>query len=199
MIKNIIFDMGNVLLAYTPKEYIKTITADETIGQAVLRELFYGEEWIQLDAGSITEEEAILRVQSRIPQYNEYVQRAMDDWHSNLTPVEGMPEVVERLKERGYKIYLLSNTSMRFYNYQPKVEMFKFFDGFFISAKERLLKPDKAIFESFLARFCLKASESLFVDDLVVNVKGAESTGIMAHQFCGAYELTEYLKKKEIL
>jgi putative hydrolase of the HAD superfamily len=199
MIRNIVFDMGNVLVSYTPKEYMKTITSDETIIDTVLKELLHGEEWILLDAGSITEEEAVARVQSRIPQYSQYVQKAMDDWHTSLIPIKGMQEVVEKLKEKGYKIYLLSNTSMRFYKYQSDVEVFKLFDGFFISAKEHLLKPQKEIFEKFLERFDLISNECLFIDDLLENVQSADSAGINAYQFCGVDELIEYLKKKEIL
>ena len=199
MIKNIIFDMGNVLLAYTPQDYIRTITEDETIGNTILQELFKREEWIQLDAGAITEEEALSRVCARIPQYTEHVQKAMDNWHLDLTPIEGMPELAESLKRKGYKIYLLSNTSLRFYKYQKDIDVFQFFDGFFISAKERLLKPEKAIFESFLAKFKLEAKECLFIDDLIENVRGAESVGITAHQFLGKDNLVQYLKEKEIL
>ncbi|NLK98363.1 HAD family phosphatase [Defluviitalea saccharophila] len=199
MIKNIVFDMGNVLLSYRPKEYVKTITTDEAIGEALLKEFLFSEEWIMLDAGAITEEEAVKRVQARIPQYAEYVQKTMDNWHTDLTPIEGMPELVALLKEKGYKLYLLSNTSLRFYQYQPQVEMFKLFDGFFISAKERLLKPQKEIFERFLERFDLIGSECVFIDDLAENVKGAQEAGIVAHQFCGSDELKEYFKKNGIL
>jgi len=199
MIKNIVFDMGNVLLSYTPREYVKTITTDETIANALLKEFLFSEEWIMLDAGAITEEEAVRRVQARIPQYADYVQKTMDNWHTDLTPIEGMPELVKLLNEKGYKLYLLSNTSLRFYQYQSKVEMFKLFDGFFISAKERLLKPQKEIFERFLERFNLVSTECLFIDDLAENVKGAQEVGIKAHQFCGSDELMEYFKKTGIL
>ncbi len=191
--------MGNVLLSYTPQDYIKTITSDETISGTILRELFRGEEWVMLDAGMITEEEAIARVQARIPQHAAFVQKAMDDWHCDLTPIEGMPELVTRLKEKGYRIYLLSNTSLRFYRYQHKVKMFELFDGFLISAKEQLMKPDKAIFEHFLLKFNLIGEECLFIDDLSVNVQGAQASGISAYQFCGANALKEHLKRSGIL
>ena len=199
MIKNIVFDMGNVLLAYKPKEYVKTITTDETIADAILKEFLFSQEWIMLDAGEITEEEAVARVQARIPEYAKYVQKAMDNWHTDLTPIEGMDNLVKTLKEKGYNIYLLSNTSLRFYQYQPNVEMFKHFDGFFISAKERLLKPQKEIYEKFLERFNLVSNECLFIDDLEENIKGAESVGIIGHQFRGKDELVEYLKTNGIL
>lgn len=88
---------------------------------------------------------------------------------------------------------------MRFYKYKSKVEMFKMFDGFLISAKEKLLKPDKAIYQRFLTKFGLKADECVFIDDILINIKGAQSVGITAHQFTGADELAGYFREMGIL
>ncbi len=199
MIKNIVFDMGNVLLAYTPEEYIKTITQDETAAAAVLKELFQSEEWRQLDAGTITEEAAVAQVCARIPQYAAEVKKAMDNWHSDLTPMPGMPEIVIRLKEKGYKIYLLSNTSLRFFQYRDKVQMFRSFDGFIVSAKEKLVKPDVAIFECLCGRYGLLSGECLFIDDLQQNIAGAEKAEFHGHLFRGAEELSRYLEENHLL
>ena len=199
MIKNIIFDMGNVLLAYTPDKYITTLTEDAEAAEAVLRELFRSSEWQELDAGSITEESAVKSVSLRIPQYSDLVGKAMDNWHSDLTPIEGMAVLVEKLKSQNYNIYLLSNTSMKFFSYMDKVEMFKHFNGFIISARERLVKPDRKIFECICSRFGLTAGECLFIDDLQPNIDGAESAGFNAHLFQGAEELTQFLKNSNIL
>ncbi|HHV31466.1 HAD family hydrolase [Caproiciproducens sp. LBM24188] len=199
MIKNIVFDMGNVLLAYTPQEYMKTITSDEAAAAAVLKELFQGEEWRQLDEGTITEEDAVRQVSARIPQYAASVQKAMDNWHSDLTPMCGMPEIIKALKQNGYAIYLLSNTSLRFFQYQNKVEMFRYFDGFLVSAKEKLLKPDPAIFQCLCERYHLVPDECLFIDDLQTNIDGSEKAGFHGHRFQGAEELLKYLQANHIL
>lgn len=199
MIKNVVFDMGNVLLAYTPQDYMKTITEDETAAAAVLKELFGGKEWLELDAGAITEDEAVKQVSARIPEYAKCVQKAMDNWHSNLTPMQGMPEIVKRLKDKNYKIYLLSNTSLRFFKYRDKVEMFGCFDGFVASAQEKLMKPDIAIYNRLCSRFSLNSEECIFIDDLQINVDGAIKAGMQAHLFTGANELSDYLEKQSIL
>lgn len=199
MIKNIVFDMGNVLLAYTPDEYIKTVTKDKVAAAAVLKELFRSEEWELLDAGAITEEEAVARVTARIPQYGAVVRKAMDDWHSDLTPIAGMPEIIARLKKKGYGIYLLSNTSMRFFQFKDKVEMFRLFDGFIASAKEKMVKPNREIYELLCSRYNLKSGECLFVDDLQANIDGAEHVGLHGHLFRGTAELSDYLSSAGIL
>lgn len=199
MIKNIVFDMGNVLLAYTPQDYMKTITQDETIAAAVLKELFESHEWVELDAGTITEEDAVKQVCARIPEYAEYVQKAMNNWHSDLTPIPGMPEMIQTLKDKGYKIYLLSNTSLRFFRYRDKVEMFHHFDGFIVSAEEKLMKPDVAIFNRLCSRYSLSSAECVFIDDLQANVDGAIKAGLQGHLFTGAEELLSYFQKLNIL
>ena len=199
MIKNIVFDMGNVLLEYNPERYIKTVTTDEVAAGSVLEELFHSDEWRMLDAGAITEDEAVTRVCARIPQYAGIVEKALVNWHNDLTPIEGMPEIVSELKKRGYKIYLLSNTSMYFYNFKDRVDMFRLFDGFIISAKEKLVKPDILIFERLCARYHIKANECLFIDDLQTNIDSCEKAGFHGHLFLGEEDLHEYLQSIDIL
>lgn len=199
MIKNIIFDMGNVLLAYTPHEFIKTVTDDGEAAQAILKELFYGREWLQLDEGSITEESAVESVSLRLPHYSDLIRKAMDNWHSDLTPIDGMPEIVKKLKSKNYGIYLLSNTSIKFFSYKDDVDMFRDFDGFIISAREKKLKPNREIYECICERFGLSPGECLFIDDLQPNITGALEAGLNAHLFQGAGELAGYLEENNIL
>jgi epoxide hydrolase-like predicted phosphatase len=198
-IKNVVFDMGNVLLAYTPENYVHQVIQNPEAAQAVLKELFYGPEWIALDAGTITEEQAVLQVQARIPRFANDVQHAMDLWHSDLTPMPGMPEIISDLKKRHYKLFLLSNTSLRFLKYYRKVEMFRKLDGFVISAQEKLLKPDPAIYHCLCNRYDLLPEECLFIDDLQKNVEGAIACGWSAHRFTDAKELRQFLEQQGIL
>ncbi len=68
-----------------------------------------------------------------------------------------------------------------------------------ISAKEKLLKPDPALYRRLLDRYRLKAEECLFIDDLRENIEGAERVGIKGHCFAGSEELERYLKRSGIL
>lgn len=199
MIRNIIFDMGNVLLDYKPHEFIKTMTSDEEAAKALLKELFYSSEWLQLDEGSISEEYAVKSISLRIPQYTGLVQKAMDNWHLSLTPIDGMPEIIKRLKSKNYRIYLLSNTSFKFFSYKDNFHMFSCFDGFIISAKEKKVKPNKEIYECICERFALLPEECLFIDDLQPNIEGALNAGLNAHLFKGSEELRGYLEENRIL
>ena len=199
MVKNVIFDMGNVLSVYDPQKYMRKLTDDAKAADAVARELFGGPEWRQLDAGTISEDAAVARVQARIPRYAAQVRRAMDEWSNHFVPMPGMQELVARLKAQGYGLYLLSNAGLSFFSYYKKAEVFRYFDGFVISAKEKLLKPDPALYRRLLDRYRLKAEECLFIDDLRENIEGAERVGIKGHCFAGSEELGRYLKRSGIL
>ncbi len=199
MIKNIVFDMGNVLFTYNPKAYVQSIISDKSIADSVLKELFHEQEWIEIDNGLMTEEQALVHIKKRIPQYEKEVQFAMDHWHESLTPIEGMVGIIERLKVNGYQIYLLSNTSMRFYEYYENHPIFKLFDGLLISAKEKLLKPDTAIFHRLLEMFSLKAEECIFIDDMYPNVDAAISVGFKGYHFDNPKSFLTYLHKQQIL
>jgi putative hydrolase of the HAD superfamily len=199
LIRNIIFDMGNVLLAYSPQTYINTIIEDEGAALAVLNELFCGREWQELDAGSISEDFAVECVVRRIPEYAQYVHIAMKDWHTSLKPIEGMSEIIKKLKDKGYKIYLLSNISVRFEKFRNEIEMFKDFDGFVTSAQEKMVKPHKEIYCCLCDRFKLLPEECIFIDDLQVNIDGAKIAGLNTHLFLGAEELYGFFENSGIL
>ena len=90
---------------------------------------------------------------------------------------------VKELKEKGYKIYLLSNCPSWFDEFKKSVPAFDFFDGFIISAKYNLIKPGKEIFDVLFNEFSLKAEECFFIDDSPANVTTANEIGMTAHCF----------------
>ena len=199
MIQNVVFDMGNVLVDYQPQRFAGELLRDPEAARAVVRELFEGPEWKLLDAGAIEEDDAVAKVQARIPQYADDVSLVMDRWYGRMEPMPGMPELVGRLKGGGYRLFLLSNTSLQFYRFRERFGLFRHFDGFVVSAKEKLVKPDPDIFRLLCGRYALLPQECLFVDDLAQNVEAAERVGFRAHRFVGAAELEDFLKESGIL
>lgn len=199
MTRNIVFDMGNVLSNYNPRKYVESLLRDHDAAEAVARELFGGPEWLLLDAGTLEESEAVSRVQKRIPQFSEAVASAMEHWRCVLEPVPGMPELVDRIWQNGYRLYLLSNVSLRFLKYYREVAMFRHFEGFLISAEEKLVKPDPAIFRRLCEKFGLLASECLFIDDIQENVNAAVRLGFHGYRFTGVKELEQFLTRGNIL
>ena len=190
MIKNIVFDMGNVLISFDAERYTARFVPDPADYALIRRELFRSVEWIQMDRGTITDEEAVKAVCSRLPaRLHQPVQDILDNWHQDIPPLDGIYELVKELKEKGYGIYLLSNTSSRFYSFRKNIPALRFFDGEFISADHHLVKPEPGIYQKFLAQFALDGSQCVFIDDVPLNVEGAVRCGIHGIVYHGSPDL----------
>ena len=185
MIKNIVFDMGGVLISFDAERYTTRFVPDAEDRALVRRELFRSVEWVQMDRGVITDAEAVSAVCARLPErLHHAVQDILDKWHQDVPPLDGIYNLVEELKGKGYCIYLLSNTSTRFHSFRKNIPALRFFDGEFISADHHLLKPDPGIYRCFLEELGLEGAECIFIDDTPLNVEGAIQcgfTGIVYH------------------
>lgn len=187
MIKNVIFDMGNVLIYFLPELYIEQLGVKEEDSEILLREVFRRVEWVRLDHGTITEAEAVESICRRVPSR---LHKAVEDlvfrwWARPLSPVPGMKELLAELKELGFKLYLLSNASIQQCKYHNRIPGAEYLDGRIVSAEHKLLKPQKEIYQLLLETYGLQAEECLFVDDSPLNVEGAYCAGIRGIVFDG--------------
>ena len=162
MIRNVLFDMGGVLLHFDPKVFIARLgLADPADGQ--------------LDRGEISDEEALSRMLARIPErlHAEAV-TLFENWDEPRLAVEENCALVRDLNAAGYGVYLLTNASLQHHKYWPKLPVSQVFgDRVFLSAEHHVIKPDPAFFEQALAMFGLKAGECVFIDDVPLNVEAA--------------------------
>lgn len=202
MIKNMVFDMGQVLIRWSPEIYMAYGNFTEEDRSLLLREVFRSVEWVQLDRGSISAEEGAAAMRSRLPEYlHDAVWEYGINWYRfPLVPMPGMADLVRELKQKGYGIYLLSNCSRPLRQHFHRIPGIEVFDGVFISSEHRLLKPQHEIFEKFFAAFALKPEECFFVDDAVVNIEGAWECGMEGALFRGdAGELRKELVRRKLL
>ena len=189
MIKNIVLDMGNVLLDFNPGFVVNSFCSSDEEKEIIIKELFNGPEWALGDKGVITDKDRYDLVKVRVPEeYHEALKKCADNWDICMVPLEGAKDFCDSVKEKGYKIYVLSNASELFYEYFPRFLPLDYFDGVFVSSDYLMLKPDRKIYETFLNKYGLKAEECLFIDDRIDNVKGAEKAGFNTFQFHGDYE-----------
>lgn len=194
MYKNIIFDLGNVLLSFNPKEYLKSKIEENRI-ERVFKEIFLSDEWIKLDEGTITEVEAIENISIRNEDYREDIKKAFENWYDILIPIDDTVNILKRLKEKGYKLYYLSNFhDIAFKKMKEKYDFFNLFDGGVVSYEDKLLKPDERIYKTILNRYNLIAEESIFIDDTKINVKAAKEANIEGLVFENTNKLKEDLK-----
>ena len=186
MIKNIIFDMGGVLIRFDPQYFIARLGISGEDAALLYQEVFRSVEWVQLDRGTISERQAIEQMMQRIPaRLQDAVQKLVSIWDRPILPIEGMAELIGELKHAGYRIYLLSNASLRQPDYWSRVPGHELFDGTLISADVQLLKPEAAIYHLLLEKFSLKGEECLFIDDNAGNIEGAVNCGIHGVVFHG--------------
>ncbi len=200
MIKNYIFDFGNVLARFYPEELTAPYVTEVEKAAAVSAVAFDRLYWDPLDAGTVTDDEVKDKIIARLPkEEGERACLAYDNWVRNLTPVEGMQEVVSALHKKGVKLYLLSNISQKFAAEYKEVkwikELFDLFDGLVFSSDINIVKPSKEIFDYLLKKHGLKADDCLFIDDNANNIAGAKAVGIKGCLFDGnAQKLHKYLE-----
>lgn len=187
MIRNVVFDMGQVMIRWTPEILLARMDLTPEDTEILRREVFGNTEWMKLDRGTISEESALGSVCYRLPKHlHPYAKVLVEDWwKERLIPVPGMAELARELKENGYGIYLLSNANLRLRTYFPRIPGSEYFDGIFVSAEHKLLKPQHEIYEAFLETFSLTPESCFFVDDSPANVEGAERVGICGTVFHG--------------
>lgn len=186
MIRNIVFDMGMVLLDHDP--LLPCIRhAGRERAQALCDGIFWHPEWMELLDGGVMDEQAYIpRAQSRFedPEMKRLVAEILNDWYLDaLYPKSGMEAVQKDLLDRGFRLYVLSNAGYSFHKFSYKIKHIDRFTGIMVSAEERLMKPDPAIYRRLCDRFSLEASECLFIDDLPRNIEGAQKAGMNGYCF----------------
>ena len=193
MIRNIVFDMGNVVIRYDPSYFIERAgIQDPEDRRLILNELFLSMEWAQMDAGSLTEETAEPIILPRFPErLHDAVREMLYRWAYPREMIPGMEDLIRRLKKEGYSIYLLSNASSAQHEYWPRFPVSRYFDGKLISWDVKTVKPNPQIYRLFTVKFSLNPEECLFTDDSAANVAAAVACGWKGIVFHGSADELE--------
>ena len=190
MIKNILFDMGQVLIHFDRDLFMTRLGVAEEDKPLLMREVFLSVEWVQMDRGTLVEAEAVERMCRRLPsRLHDAADKLASMWDRPILPIAGMYELIQELKANGYGIYLLSNASLRQHDYWPRIPASEFFDGTIISADEKVMKPHPDYYNRALGKFGLTAEECFFIDDVPANIEGALFCGIPGAVFHGDVSL----------
>lgn len=184
MIRNIVFDMGQVLKRFDPDLCIRPYVTDPDDSAAIRRTCFESKEWVELDRGTVTYAQALEVWKSQLPtRLHPQVDQIIAGWHLTMTDIPETNAILRRLCKMGYKVYLLSNVSVRFAQIRPIFPAMALMSGEVLSSSEKLLKPDPRIYKILLDRYCLNPAECLFIDDSQANVEGARSVGMRAIRY----------------
>jgi glucose-1-phosphatase len=195
MIKNIVFDLGNVLISFRPSEYFDKKNYPETIKSTILTDIFGSKEWGMLDKGEISTSEAIDAITLKSSLKKEEIAHIFSLRTDLLFPLDQNVKLLPDLKKRGFRLYFLSNFPMDiFEEVKTGYYFFKYFDGGIISAEVKFSKPDIRIYEILLKKYSLISEECLYIDDLEPNVKAAETAGMKCLLTFGSQEISKEIE-----
>ncbi|NVM01210.1 MAG: HAD family phosphatase [Candidatus Helarchaeota archaeon] len=196
MIKNIIFDLGNVLLSFRPQELLSKVTDDQTRIKGFMSKVTGSKTWLKLDRGTISINEARDLFLKEYPEEEDLLIYFFDNWKELFAPIQNSIDILKKLKLSGYKTYALSNFVKEAFEYVSSLfDFFKTFDGMVISYRENVIKPEKEIYEILLLRYKLTPEECLFIDDIEGFCLGAEKLGIKTILFDSKLNLKSELEK----
>lgn len=183
MIRNIIFDIGNVLTDFRWKDFLAEKGFNEEITDRIARASVLTLLWNEVDRGVWDIEKLLQEFIKMDPEIASEIRLAFSDVNGMVTKRDYAIPWIQSLKAHGYKVYYLSNFSSKAYeDCRDALDFIPFTDGGILSYREKIIKPDAEIYQLLLSRYSLNAEESVFIDDTMANVNAANALGI--HGIC---------------
>lgn len=201
MIKNLLFDLGGVIMDIRREnavEALKKIGMDDA--DSFLGEYAQKGPFLLLEEGQITADDFYAEIKRHICEYvsDAQIREAFCKFLVGI-PEHRLDSLVE-LKNRGFRIFMLSNTNPIMWNSEIDRQFRKkgkdinfYFDGIVTSFEAKCCKPDERIFRSVLDRFGINAAETIFFDDSRVNTEAAEKLGFRTHLVEPGKEFIDFL------
>jgi 2-haloacid dehalogenase len=195
VVDTVVFDVGNVLIRWDPRHLYSKLFGDPAVMERFLAEVCTDVWNLEQDRGRGWAEAIAERV-ALFPRHEALIRAYSERWHEMVPgEVEGTVPILERLRAAGVPLYAITNFSAeKFAEAQDRFPFLRGFRDVVVSAHERLLKPDPAIYRCLLDRNGLEAGRCLFIDDSERNVRAAEGVGMRAHHFRNAEGLAAALR-----
>lgn len=181
MIRNIIFDIGNVLASFRWAELFKDLGfTGEKFDRIAAATVLHPTMWNEFDRSLMSDEEIITKCIERAPEYEQEIRLLFSKTELLVEEYTYSHEWIKSLKERGYRVYLLSNygkTSFEAARDKGRLSFLPLVDGGVISYEVKIVKPESGIYQALLEKYNLKAEECVFLDDRADNIAAAEAMG----------------------
>jgi putative hydrolase of the HAD superfamily len=192
--RNVIFDLGGVVFRWNVDDIVGRFYADDSLRKVAKQEIFKHPDWLEMDRGTLGEEEAIRRFQMRTHRPVAELQSLMLAVKESLVPIEDTIELLHELAQSGVPLYCLSNMPAdTFAHLRRRHSFLDVFRGSVISGEIRMIKPDPLIFEHIARRYRLAPAQTVFVDDNEPNTLSARALGFKTVLFRGARQCREEL------
>lgn len=199
MIKNIVFDLGNVLIRFNPEKFVEE-NIEKEYREKFIETIFKSQEWQDLDRGTLEYKDAIDRFIKKIPKCETAIKKLFKESIMGcLSPIEKNIITLNILKNK-YRLYIISNFhGPAFDSVSKKWDFFKLFQGEVISSHVKYLKPEKEIYKLLFDKYFLNPAESIFIDDSLENVEMSIKLGMDAIHLKNYEVLEKELIKKNII
>ncbi len=198
MIRNIVFDIGNVLAAFRWEDYIRyDLGYPEEVVKTFGERFIVHPLWDEFDLGARETDDIIADMKATVPEYRDEV-NAFFERITDIVETYPYSRIwIQGLKQRGYRVYLLSNYPRRTFRIHEheKFDFVDLIDGKVVSGFECLSKPDPEIYRLLLERYQIKAEECVFLDDRQVNIDAAVRLGMQGILFTGYEDASRKLEK----
>jgi len=195
-IETIIFDLGGVLIDWNPKYvYREVFNGDEKKVDWFLDTICTMDWNVEQDAGRSFKDATELLVKQH-PQYEEWIRIFYDRWEDMLGgPIQDSVLLLDKLKKANtHQLYALTNWSAEAFPVAlQRYDFLQHFEGILVSGEEKMRKPFPKIYELILDRYKLNAEKSVFIDDNMDNVLGAQKVGMKAIQYKNSQQLINEL------
>jgi putative hydrolase of the HAD superfamily len=192
---NLIFDLGGVVVRWDPAAIIAGVFQDPKVRATVRQGVFEHADWLELDRGTLGREEAIRRAAQRTGIDPAELTRLLVAVPPSLVPIPQTVELLYRLKARGYPLYCLSNMHVASIEHlEREQKFFEVFTGKVISCRLNLCKPEPAIYRHALETYGLRAEDTVFIDDVGINIEAATKVGLRTIQFRDAAQCERELR-----
>ncbi len=183
MIRNIIFDIGNVLTDFRWKDFLQDKGFDEPMIRRIARASVESPVWNEMDRGEWDMERLMAEFVKLDPGIERELHTAYDNITGMVTKRDYAIPWIRELKEKGCGVYYLSNFAEKAYeDCREALDFIPYTDGGILSYRDKLIKPDEKIYLLLLSQFGLKAEECVFLDDTPRNVEAAQKLGL--HGIC---------------
>lgn len=191
----VVFDVGNVLLRWDPRLLYRDLIPEDEKLHWFMQNVCTAAWNIEQDRGRSWEEGVALLVAAH-PEWEAQIRANDVRWHETVPGiVEDSVAILAELKAKGEKVYSITNFSReKWAECLIRFPFLQSFDGAIVSAHERLIKPDPAIFRVLLERYGLEAGDCVFVDDSARNIEAARSVGMKAVHFVEPIDLRARLR-----
>lgn len=196
MIRNVIFDIGQVLAEFRWREFIEELGYDKQINERIAKATVLSPYWNEVDLGVKSMPEIIELCVNLDKEIEQEIRNFFFDRSDLVREFEYSEALVRSIKEEGYQVYLLSNYGEENFSYVKDV--FKFMplvDGGVISYEVKQIKPDPAIYHSLIEKYNLDPTESVFLDDLEKNIESAKAIGFKTILFKDVEQAKEDLRE----